>query len=148
MASSARKMREKIIGDLRIPGVFQLSLVGLNVDTMLSKGMPVKGVLLMVLLILCMPGLTPNALDVVELFCGAAAVSRACARAGLRVKSMDICIDKVHDLLTPAGFGSAPHQLASEFFWLLSALLLLIGVVVVTVVAVARVVAHDVFRFV
>jgi hypothetical protein len=107
-SKNVQKQLQKVLQPTEVP----MTLMGLNVNAMLRKGFPVRGVLLMAMILMCLPGLVPCSLDLVELFCGAGAISRAASRSGMSVKSMDIALCQFHDILSSAGFGQVSQFVA------------------------------------
>ena len=73
---------------------------------MLELGVPPAMVMLIALILLTVEsGVNVSAFDVVEMFAGQQAITRACRQAHLRVASMDLRLHRGHDILCAKGFG-------------------------------------------
>ena len=73
---------------------------------MLELGVPPAMVMLIALILLTVEGgVNASAFDVVEMFAGQQAITRACRQAALSVASMDLRLHRGHDILCAKGFG-------------------------------------------
>jgi hypothetical protein len=86
--------------------VSDCTLISLGCHQMLELGVPPAMVMLIALILLTLEsGVNANAFDVVEMFAGQQAITRACRQAYLRTASMDLRLHRGHDILCAKGFG-------------------------------------------
>ena len=86
------------------------TLASLGLQQMLDMKLPATAVSLVLLLILTTDWSQIPAADLVELFCGHRMITSCAMRCGLMVRSLDLCVNKKHDICASAGFAWGPRE--------------------------------------
>ena len=106
---ASKPVKKEVSAKLQNHAVVPMTLRSAGAGAMLALGAPIKLLMALVLMMQVMPGLEPDSLDMVELFAGQQAISKAALALNLAVRSMDIDLSKSHDILSGCGMACVPQ---------------------------------------